>query len=112
MHPLDLMKTRFQLQGNAVPGDPGHYKGVILQSSLNTNHFSGGRLHGEDVQAGGAQVLLEGDCASSDGGDTKAWMEGFRSYNYLSNSYFCHSSSPLSSSRRSFALVQKSQLLW
>jgi len=28
MHPLDLMKTRFQLQGNAVPGDPGHYKGV------------------------------------------------------------------------------------
>ena len=38
MHPLDLMKTRFQLQGNAVPGDPGHYKGVTLQSSLNTNH--------------------------------------------------------------------------
>ena len=34
MHPLDLMKTRFQLQGNAVPGDPGHYKGVTLQSHL------------------------------------------------------------------------------
>ena len=30
MHPLDLMKTRFQLQGNAIPGDPGHYKGVII----------------------------------------------------------------------------------
>jgi len=28
MHPLDLIKTRFQLQGNAVPGDPGHYTGV------------------------------------------------------------------------------------
>ena len=37
----------------------------------------------EDVQAGGAQILLEGDCASSDGGDTKARMEGFQSYNLI-----------------------------
>ena len=36
MHPLDLMKTRFQLQGNAVPGDPGHYKGVTLLLSMQT----------------------------------------------------------------------------
>ena len=53
MHPLDLMKTRFQLQGNAVPGDPGHYKGVTLQSHLlsmqTSQTFPGGRLHGEDV---------------------------------------------------------------
>ena len=80
MHPLDLMKTRFQLQGNAVPGDPGHYKGVTLQSHLlsmqTSQTFPGGRLHGEDVQAGGAQILLEGDPASGDGGNTKTRMEG------------------------------------
>merc|ERR1712059_51725 len=28
MHPLDLIKTRFQLQGNAVPGDTAHYTGI------------------------------------------------------------------------------------
>ena len=30
MHPLDLVKTRFQLQtGVAKPGDPNHYNGII-----------------------------------------------------------------------------------
>ena len=43
-------------------------------------NFPGGRLHGEDVQAGGAKVLLEGDCASGDGGNTKTRMEGFQSH--------------------------------
>jgi len=28
MHPLDLIKTRLQLQGLARPGDPAHYTGV------------------------------------------------------------------------------------
>ena len=41
MHPLDLIKTRFQLQGNAVPGDPGHYTGVMRDNYISEcqNHY-------------------------------------------------------------------------
>ena len=86
MHPLDLMKTRFQLQGNAVPGDPGHYKGVILPSltpfhlSLKIFQVGNCMVKMYIVQAGGAQVLLEGDCASGDGGNAKTRMEGSQSH--------------------------------
>lgn len=29
MHPLDLVKTRFQIQTKAMPGDPHYYNGVV-----------------------------------------------------------------------------------
>ena len=53
---------------------------ITYPFSQTPENSPGGRLHGEDVQAGGAQVLLEGDCASGDGGNTKTRMEGFQGH--------------------------------
>ena len=115
MHPLDLMKTRFQLQGNAVPGDPGHYKGVTLQSSVNANLSNFSRWATAWWRCTGRR----GSGPSGRGLYLQWWskhqnVDGrfFELQHKLLNSHFCYSSSPLSSSRRSFALGQTSQLLW
>lgn len=86
MHPLDLVKTRFQLQSNVAAAANSQvtffklnvkavFSKCMFLRAIQAPLHRGAGLHGQDVPDGGAALLLEGGGAAHPGRDAQAGLE-------------------------------------